>query len=515
MKPPVGDRRFPDQIERHRQKTEHALQMGGEQKLAARRAQGVLNARERVERLVDPDSFVEAGRFAVSGRPGYAERTPADAKVCGYATIDGRAVALISNDFTVLGASSTSVNRAKIRHMKDVATERGLPMIFLGESSGARLPDSMGPGMALLGYRHQYLRDRTTPWVSAVMGYCYGSSALYGAMADFNVMRKGSVMSLSSPTLLQLATGESVDAETLGGWRVHGEVTGLADLVVETDEEALQAVRRFLSYLPSHNAALPPEVAAAPQEDWCDEILDVVPESPTTVYDMRKVIRLIADADSVFELKPRFGRNAVTALCRLDGKSVGIVANNPLYKGGALDVEASQKITDLLVLCDSYNIPIVLLVDQPGFLIGIEQERRALPAKVINWMNAISLCTVPKLSVILRKSYGQAYLNMGGGGNADEVAAWWTADVSFMDPRSAVAVSSRLTPEGEPDAFRQAVERMAQGNSAYDLAQVFGVHTVIDPRETRGYLRRVLQAQRAGRTGGLSQHLLRYWPTSS
>lgn len=509
-----GDR-FHDDVERYRRETQLALNMGGAEKLARRRVQGVLNARERVECLVDPDSFVEVGRFAVSARPGYAERTPADAKVCGYATIEGRPVTIISNDFTVLGASSTGVNRAKIRHMKDIATDRGLPMIFLGESSGARLPDSMGSGMALLGYQHQYLRDRTTPWVSAVLGYCYGSSALYGAMADFNVMRKGAVMSLSSPTLLQLATGEAVEAEALGGWRVHAEVTGLADLVVDTDAEALQAVRRFLAYLPSHNNAPPPEVAPPSQPDWCEEILDVIPESPTKVYDVRKIIRLVTDAGSVFELKPHFGRNAVTALARLDGRSVGIVANNPLHKGGALDVDASQKITDFLVLCDSYNIPLVLLVDQPGFLVGMEQERRALPAKVINWMNALSLCSVPKLSVILRKSYGQAYLNMGGAGNADEVAAWWSADVSFMDPRSAVAVSSRLTADRDPEAFQEAVERMGEGNSAYDLAQVFGVHAVIDPRETRGYLRQILNAQRAGRTGGISRHLLRYWPTSS
>lgn len=507
--------RFAAAIQRHAEAEAGALAMGGGAKLAKRAAAGVLNARERIEYLVDAGSFEEVGRFATSSRPEDWERTPADAKICGYARIDGREVAIVSNDFTVLGASSSSTNRAKIRHMKRIATGRGLPLIFLGESSGARLPDNMGAqNMAFLGYPTQYLRQRETPWVSAILGPCYGSSALYGCMADFNVMRKGAVMALSSPRLLALATGERVDPETLGGWRVHAETTGLADMVVETDQEALDAVRRFLSYLPSHRDEPPPRAEPPDVPDDIPDLLDVIPESPQQVYDVWEVVRRIADPDSCFELKARFARNVVTTLARIDGWSVGIVANNPRYKGGALDSEASEKVTDFLVLCDSFNIPLIFLVDQPGFLIGAEIERRRLAGKVINWMNALSLCTVPKLSIVLRKSYGQAFLNMGGAGNSHEMAAWWTADISFMDPRAAVAIVHNLTADDDPAAYTAALAEMTPGNSAYDIARVFGVQTVLDPRDTRRYLKRMLEVHRLRRTGGVSLHLLSNWPTS-
>jgi acetyl-CoA carboxylase carboxyltransferase component len=502
-----------DEYERRRQA---ALAMGGEEKLAERKAAGLLNARERIEHLVDKGSFLESGLFATSVVESKRDRSPADGKVVGYARIAGRDVAVVSNDFTVMGASSSATNGKKIGHMKRNATARGLPMVFLGESSGARMPDTMGArgmGTMLGNDPTQYMRTRETPWAGAVLGYCYGSSTWYTALSDFSVMRKGAIMAVSSPRLVSMAVKEQIDPEEIGGWKLHSEVTGLVDMVVDTDEEALEAVKKFLSYMPSHHNEAPPvaPVPAGSGEDMY-RILDLVPVNRTQVYDVRKVIRTIADKDSVFELKPRFGKVAVTALARLDGRTVGFIANNPLHKGGALDTEACEKITSFIVMCDSFNIPLVLLVDTPGFIIGLDAERKRAPGRIMNFMAALQLATVPKVSVILRKSYGQAYLNMGGGRNSDEVAAWPTAEVSFMTPSFAVNIVHGLSP-GD-DGYDDKLDEMEKGSSVYDIAAIYSVQNVILPKDTREYLVRTLAIHRMRLTNGVGQHLMRTWPTT-
>jgi acetyl-CoA carboxylase carboxyltransferase component len=493
-----------------------ALAMGGERKLAERKAQGILNARERIDTLADPGSFLEEGLFAVSSRPEARDKSPADGKITGFAKIDGREVALVSNDFTVMGASSSEVNTSKVGHVKRVATARGLPMVFLGESTGARMPDVMGAAAIMGGDRPtQYLRMRETPWVAAVLGHCYGSSSWYAALADFTVMRKGAITAVSSVKLTSMAITEKVDPEELGGWKMHSEVTGMVDLAVETDEEALAAVRRFLSYLPSHHMEAPPVHPVPPGSGQdAHKILEILPESRTKVYDVRKILNLIYDAGTIFELKPRFGRAVVTALARLDGKSVGIVANNPFYKGGAIDPDSCRKVTSFLVLCDSFNIPIVFMVDQPGFLIGVEGERAGAIGRVMNWMNAISLVTVPKISVNMRKSYGQAVLNMGGAGNADSVVAWYTAELNFMDPRHAVTIVHGVTQQDDPERYQALLAEMTKDTTAFDAAAGNAVHAVIDPVETRETLIRLLDVHRLRMTGGIGKHLMRTWPTS-
>lgn len=493
-----------------------ALSMGGEQKLAERKAQGVLNARERVARLADPGTFLESGLFGVSKRPETRAKSPADGKIAGFAKVDGREVVIVSNDFTVMGASSSDVNTAKVGHVKKVATKRGLPMVFLGESTGARMPDVMGAAAIMGGDRPtQYLRKRETPWASAVLGHCYGSSSWYAALADFCVMRKGAITAVSSTKLTSLAISEAVDPEELGGWKLHTEVTGMVDLAVDTDEEALDSIRRFLSYLPSHHNEAPP-VHPVPPESGGDahRILDILPDSRTKVYDVRKILGLIYDAGSVFELKPRFGRSVVTALARLDGRSVGIVASNPFYKGGAIDPDSCRKVTSFLVLCDSYNIPLIFMADQPGFLIGVEGERAGAIGRVMNWMNALSLVTVPKISVAMRKSYGQAVLNMGGGGNADEVVAWFTAELNFMDPRHAVRIVHGVTEQDDPDRYQALLAEMSKETSAYDAAAENAVHAVINPVDTRETLMRLLEVHRMRLSNGVGEHLMRTWPTS-
>ena len=490
--------------------------MGGAAKLAKRRQAGVLDARARLDRLFDAGTYIESGLFSTSANPADRDKSPCDGKIAGFGAIDGRMAAAVSNDFTVMGASSAATNGRKIAHMKRVATERGIPLVFLGESSGARMPDHMGSrGMgSLLGADGaQYQRLRETPWVSATLGMSFGSSSWYAVLSDFNVMRKGAVLAVSSALLASLAIREEVDPQELGGWELHSEVTGFADLVVDSDEEALDAIKRFLDYLPSHHNE-PPPVRPVPAGSGAGmaDILKHLPLSRTQVYDVRKIVRAVVDADSFFELKAKFGKVAVTGLARLDGHTVGVIANNPLYKGAAMDADACEKITSFIVLCDSFNIPMVTFVDTPGFVIGTEAERRRAPGKIMNHMNALALTTVPKLSVILRKSYGQAYLNMGGGRNSDEVAAWPTAEVSFMDPTFAVKIVHGLDP-GAP-GYDEALATMKRDSEAWDMASVYAVQSVIRPEETRDYLIRMLEVHRLQRTNGVGQHMMRAWPTS-
>jgi acetyl-CoA carboxylase carboxyltransferase component len=302
-----------------------ALAMGGEAKLAQRRASGDLNARERIDQLLDAGSFSETGLLAVSVVPADRESSPADGKITGTGRIEGRRVAVVSNDMTVKGASSSAVNMRKISRLKEAATRNGMPLIFLGESSGSRVQDTLGAEAMASGGQdpQQYCRRREIPWVSAVLGPCLGSSTWYTCISDFVVMRKGAFLAVSSARVTSLAIGETVDPETLGGWKLHAEHTGLVDRVVNSDAEALAEIRQFLSYLPSHAGAvspvLPASEAVAPDPD---KLVELVPAARSKTYDMRKVIAGIVDEGSFFNLKERFGRAAVTGLARLNGQSV-------------------------------------------------------------------------------------------------------------------------------------------------------------------------------------------------
>ncbi|MEV6692807.1 carboxyl transferase domain-containing protein [Micromonospora sp. NPDC051196] len=511
----MTDSTLDDRRELHDRLRERALAMGGEKKLKARAAAGILNARERVDRLFDEGTFQEAGLFGVSHRPDMRERTPADGKVTGFGQIDGNTVGVISNDFTVLGASSSRTNARKIKHVKRVAGRQGYPIVFLGESSGARMPDAMGAEGTVANSDDpaQYLRRRNSPWVSAVLGPCYGSSSWYASMSDFVVMRKGAVLAVSSPRLTEMATSESVDPEELGGWRVHAQDSGLVDVAVDTDEEALDLVKRFLSYLPQ-NRNEPPPVAAVPtgadDPARAERIATLVPTSRSRVYNMRTVLECIVDPDSLFELKRLYGRPIITALARIDGQTVGIIASNPLVKGGAIDPEACSKATSFLVLCDSFNVPLVFIADQPGFLIGKDGERKGATGRVMNWMNALSLVTVPRIAIVARKTYGQALLNMGLGGNADETCAWTTAEINFMDPRFGARIVHGRDVIDDAQRYEAAVAEMTHGTSAYDAAGVFAVGGVIDPRQTRAYLTSALRVH-SRRVG---EHHLANWPTT-
>lgn len=499
---------------RHQEAKAKALGMGGPRKLARLKEQGLLNARERLAQLFDPGTVHEVGLFSTSHRAEDRDATPADGKITAFGLVRGRRVASVVNDLTVKGASSSLVNGRKIAHMRRAADQGGMPLVFLAESSGARMPDSMGAAAMGFGGQdpHQYCRARETPWVSALLGPCFGSSVWYAAMSDFVVMRKGAIMAVSSPKVTAMAVSQGGDADELGGWKLHAETTGMADAIVETDEEAINLVKAFLSYLPSHAGDAPPRVAAVDAAGPAPS--SIVPTERGRVYDARKLIAAVADEGSVFAIKDRFGRSVATCLARIDGQTVGFLASNPMFKGGALDPDACDKATSFIVLCDSFSIPLIMLVDTPGFLIGLEGERRKAPGKIMNFMHAVQLASVPKISVITRKSYGQAYLNLGGGRNSDESAAWTIADVSFVDPEIGARVVHGVGPESDPKAYAAAIQDMTADSSAYALASVFGVHGVIEPDDTRAYLTRALNFAARRNGAGLSSRRLASWPTT-
>jgi acetyl-CoA carboxylase carboxyltransferase component len=494
-----------------------ARAMGGEKKLAKRSHRRQLNAWERMETLVDKGSFIETGLLGASSISREEEvQTPRDGKIVGFAKIDGRDIGLCVNDFTVKGASTSATNSKKMGHARNVATTKGFPFVHIGESTGARLPDAMGArGMGnLLGNdTSQFRRMRDTPWAAAALDTAFGSSAWLCCCSDFAVMKKGSIMSVSSPRLVSMAIGEQVDLEELGGWRLHADQTGLIDRFVDTDQEAMDELKRFLSYMPANNGLLPPEYEAA--EDASQEqdgILEILPERQAQVYDMRGIIEIIVDRDSFFEFKPRFGKAGTVGLARLNGKSVGIVANNPQFGGGALSQEACRKIIDFQVMCDSFNIPLVRLMDTPGFVVGTEAERKGAPGWIMNFMNSSCLVTVPSITVIVRKAYGRAYVAMGGGKHNDEMIAWPTAEVSFMDPKFATSIVHGVNI-GE-EGFEDALADIQKDSAVWDMATIFSLQNIVKPQETRDYLIRMLDVYRSRKNNGIGDHLMQTWPTS-
>ena len=493
-----------------------AAAMGGQKKLEKRKESGDMNAQERLDALVDKDSFIELGLLGASAIDGDKENTPRDGKIVGFGKIDNRDVGVVVNEFTTKGASTSATNSKKMGYVRKTCNERGMPFVHIGESTGARLPDAMGSkgmGQMLGNDITQFKRTREVPWVAAALNTSFGSSAWMCCCSDFSVMKKGSIMSVSSPRLVSMAIGEKVDLEQLGGWRLHAEQTGLIDYFVDTDQEAMDAIRHFLSYMPSHCKELAPR-APVPEGSDADQekILDIIPESRTQVYNMKKILEIVFDNGSMLEMKARFGKSLVTSLARLDGHVVGIIANNPLTGGGALSAEACRKAIDFTVLCDSFNIPIIRFVDTPGFVVGTEAERKGAPGQIMNFMNATCLTTVPQITILCRKAYGRAYVAMGGGTHNDTMVAWPNAEVSFMDPVFATTIVHNKTADDE--GFDDALAHIRKDLEIWDMARIFSAHDVIKPQETRKFLIRMLEIHQRRKSGGISERLMHAWPTS-
>ena len=490
--------------------------MGSQHRLQQRRRAGILNARERIAYLLDADSFHEVGLHAIAANPAQREKSPADGVVTGFGEIDGRMVAVLAHDFTTLGASTAPTYSRKTAYLEAAARDRGIPFILLGEAGGARLPDSLGAvgfGDMALGAKQVWGRARETPWLAAVLGQCFGGPTWDTVRSDYVVMRKGAQLGVSSEQVTSVAVSEKSDDEYCG-WRMHTEETGFVDRAVDRDEEALDRIRALISYLPSHSGERPPRVAVPPgSEEGSSHLLEIVPEDRRKVYDVRKVIEAVVDRDSWFPFKERYARVVETGLARIGGETVGIVASNPKVNAGALSPAACEKATSLIVFCDSFNIPIVLLADTPGFLVGIAGERRKLPGKVINLLDALAFCTVPVVGMILRKSFGLAYLAFGGG-MADAIGVWPTAEASLMDPAIAVNVLYGVRQDEDPDRYAELLNEVQRDTSAYALASGFAVQDIVDPRESRSWLLRTLEIHRRRLSDGIGAHRMSAWPTT-
>lgn len=505
---------FEERMKDFYERKKHQLGMGGPERLKRLAESGKMNARERIEYFFDPDTFEELGLFTASFHEPDREKTPTDAKIVGTGKVSGRLMAAVANDITIKGASSSYTNAAKIEHMRALSCNRGMPLVFLGESTGARMPDSLGSFNMAMGALNpvQYQRLRQAPWISALMGPCFGSSSLYAAMSDINVMWKKAYMGIVSPKVTEMAMGEKISYDELCGWRINSEVTGMVDAVCETEKECMDLVRQYLSYLPpSQNQPAP--LAEVPEGSGrgVDTLLDMVPDKRNRAYDMARVLERLFDQGSVLELKKDFGRPVITSLARIGGYPVGVIANNPMHGAGALDADACEKATNLLVLADSYNLPVINLVDTPGFMIGKRMEQRKIMGKIINWMNALALVTTPKITIIIRKVYGQAYLNMGCGKNADVVVAWPSAEISFMDPATGVNVVHGVSRQTDPERFEELFQEFSRGTEPWGAATHFGLNDVIDPADTRGFLVRQIEARRGS---GVGKHMLANWPTN-
>ena len=509
-----------DAVEELKQKKTQALEMGGKEKIAARRARGQLTARERIEKLLDPGSFFEIGLLNHSDIPGMEGKTAADGKIVGFGELDGRPVTVRANDHTVLAGAGGRTASKKYRSVTQAAIEKGYPIINLGEAGGARIPDIQGSdGLSSMTTTNMYgMRLRRVPAVAAIMGECFGDPSWEAALADFVVQVKGSCFAVSSPRVLVIAKNQVITNEELGGWKLHATTTGLVDRAAEDEEDCFRIIREFLSYLPSNADELPP-VLPINEDPWPrqEKLPSILPDADNRVYDMSRVIKTIVDDQKLFPLKPDFDKSVITSLARIDGQTVGFIANQPMFNGGAMGADGCNKCTSFLCLCDSYNIPLIFLHDTPGFLVGPEAERKGMPGRIINFIEALNQTTVPKVSIVIRKSYGMAYSNMCGARmGADFLYAWPNADISFMAPEVAanVVYAAKIAAAEDQDKARaEAIEEMRLGSAPWKAAGLGYIDDVIDPKDTRKVIIRSLKLAR-GKNGGKSRRLLANWPTS-
>jgi len=498
-------------------------EMGGVERIARMHDEGKPTVREHIDALLDAGSFRELGMFARSIRPEDRLKTPGDGKIGGQGTIEGRPVSVAGDDITVKRASSAVIAMRKKERLYQRSLEMGVPFIFFGETGGGRIPDLIGaegiadqpPSVAMTR------RRREIPLVSVLVGKSFGGSSFLSAFADFTVQVRGSVMAITSPRVFEIATGEKITFEELGGVDVHARITGQIDVGVDTYAEAYQAVKRWLSYLPSNARQPAPRGAPMPDERWQpdQQLADMVPQRRRRGYDMRKFCATLLDEGSFFELQPQFAKNLVTGLGRLDGWSVGIFANNPMINAGAITPDACDKAIRLMCLCDAFNIPIISLMDVPGFMVGRKVEHDRMLFKAIRMLEALCNLTTPTISVVIRKGFGLALQTMNTSAmSAVGFYSWPGAEMGFMDPSVGVnvAYANRLAElEGsEQDAERERlVADISDATSVYEAAGTMRIDEIIDPRDTRRILADDLGRLANRRIPPPHERILSYWPT--
>lgn len=492
----MPEKSYQSELARLRKLEEQARLGGGPKAIDRIHSQGKLTARERVDALLDPGTFVEFNTLAEHQCYdfGMQERKfPGDGVVTGHGKINGRLVFVYSEDSTVLGGSVGATHGAKICYTIDQALKVGAPVIGLNDSGGGRIHEGFTASKQVAGMFHRNTKaSGVIPQISAIMGTCAGVAVYSPAITDFIFMVKGtSQMFITGPAVIKTVTGEDIDFERLGGSRVHSEISGTAHFVAENDAECLQMIRRLLSYLPSNNREKPPVIDLGDDPNRpVDSLEEVVPVDFREAYDMRDVIRRVVDREDFMEILPNWAKNIVIGFARLDGHTVGIVANQPDVYAGALDVDASDKAARFIRFCDAFNIPLVNLVDVPGFFPGTKQEYNGIIRHGAKMLYAYSEATVPKITLVLRKDYGGSVMAMCcKGTDVDMMFAWPIAQLVVMDTAAAVDIIFRKEiqeAEDPEEVRRKKIEEYDyKFSNPFDAASKMLVDAVIEPRETR------------------------------
>jgi acetyl-CoA carboxylase carboxyltransferase component len=477
---------------------------GGQRRIDSQHQKGKYTARERIAMLLDSGSFEEFDMFVTHRCTNFGmekETVPGDGVVTGYGTINGRLVYVFAQDFTVFGGSLSESFAMKICKIMDQAMKVGAPVIGLNDSGGARIQEGVN---ALAGYAEIFQRNilasGVVPQISAIFGPCAGGAVYSPALTDFNVMTRGtSYMFLTGPKVVKTVTGEDVSQEDLGGASVHASKSGVAHFSVDNEEEGVQLIRKLLSYLPQNNLEEPPLVACSDPIDRLDDALnDIIPDSPNKPYDMYQVIGSIVDNGEFLEVHKSYAPNIIVGFSRFNGISVGIVANQPKILAGCLDINSSRKAARFVRFCDAFNIPIVTLVDVPGFLPGTQQEYGGIILHGAKLLYAYGEATVPKVTVTLRKSYGGAYCVMSSKHLRGDINyAWPTAEIAVMGPSGAIEVLYGKETATAEDPVKFAAEKEREYREAfanpYNAAKYGYIDDVIEPRNTRFRIIRALQ----------------------
>ncbi len=496
-----------DQLKRLREMRDRAMEGGGGERIAQQHSRGKMTARERLALLLDEGTFQELGALATHNIADFGmekQRIPGDGVVTGFGKINGRRVAVFAQDFTVLGGSFSEVQSHKICRIQDVALESGIPIIGLNDSGGARIQEGVR-SLAAYGevFTRNVLSSGVIPQISVMMGPCAGGSVYSPALTDFVIMtRRTSFMFITGPDVIKAVTGEEVNFSDLGGSLVHNTKSGVAQYLAEDDHEAIELVKLLLSYLPQNNTEDPPQVARYDSPDRMEESLNLlVPEDENEPYDMHDVIQAVVDEGSFLESHNYYARNAIVGFARLDGHCVGIVANQPTYLAGVLDIDSSDKIARFVRLCDAFNIPIITFVDTPGYLPGLDQEHYGIIRHGAKVIYAFCEATVPKISILTRKAVGGAYIAMSSRQmRCDVVFAWPTAYIAVMGAEGAVRILRKrdLAVSGDPRALETqfAQEYRDRLFNPYVAANMGQIDEVIEPKETRPRLVRALEVLR-------------------
>jgi len=481
---------------------------GGSEAIEKQHKGGKLTARERMEKLLDPGSYVEVDQLVVHRCHDFdmeKKRVLGDAVVTGYGTINGKPVFVYSQDFTFVGGSLSEMHAKKIAKVQDMAMKAGAPCIGLNDSGGARIQEGIH---SLAGYGEIFYRNvmasGVIPQIIAIMGPCAGGAVYSPALADFIFMvRKTSYMFITGPKVVKAAIGEDVTFEALGGADAHAKLSGVAHFAVDNDEDCLKQIRNLMSYLPSNNMDPTPIMECADPPDRMDEELnEVVPVDPKKPYDVHDVINHVFDRGSFFEVQAQFAPNAVVGFARLGGRSVSVIANQPMVYAGCLDIDSSDKIARFVRTCDTFNLPLVTFVDVPGYLPGTKQEHGGVIRHGAKVIYAYSEASVPKLTVIMRKAYGGGYIAMCSRHlGADVVFAWPTAEIAVMGPEGAVEIIHRnelmkaKTPEEVKEITNKLVaEYRNKFANPYIASQMGYIDSVVLPKETRPMLIKALES---------------------